>query len=530
MNDDFRDVAGGDRRPARTPRRTRSPASSSPRRRTPSSPAVTCKLLVAGRPTRTPPSSPPASTQIKADLRRLETLGKPVVAALNGAALGGGLEIALACHHRIALDNPKAQFGLPEVTLGLLPGGGGVVRTVRHARHRRRADEGAAAGPRATSPPRPSRLGSSTRSPTTPEEMLDAGPRVDQGQPRGRPAVGRQGLPDARRHAVQPEARRHAAGVPGQPAQAAQGRADAGAAPHHVRRGRGREVDIDTAFAIEGRYFVDLAKGQVAKNMIQAFWFDLNSINAGGSRPDGYEPRPAQKVAVLGAGMMGAGIAYVSARNGIEVVLKDVSLEAAEKGKDYSQKLLDKAVVARQDDAGQGRRGAGPDHADRRLRRPRRLRPGRRGRLREGRRSSTRCSARPSRSSLPDALLGSNTSTLPITGLAEGVQRKAGLHRPALLLAGRQDAAARDHPRRADLRRGAGPRARLRGADQEDADRRQRQPRLLHLAGDRHVRQRGAGDARRGRRARRRSSRRPRRPATRSARCSWPTSSTWSCS
>src|SRR5581483_9976125 len=70
-------------------------------------------------------------TKIKSDLRRLETLGKPVVAALNGAALGGGLEIALACHHRIALDNPKAQFGFPEVTLGLLPGAGGVVRTVR---------------------------------------------------------------------------------------------------------------------------------------------------------------------------------------------------------------------------------------------------------------------------------------------------------------------------------------------------------------------------------------------------------------
>ncbi len=81
--------------------------------------------------------------------------------------------------------------------------------------------------------------------------------------------------------------------------------------------------------------------------MIQAFWFDLNSINAGGSRPAGYEPRPAQKVAVLGAGMMGAGIAYVSARNGIEVVLKDVSLEAAEKGKGYSREA-----------ARQGRRAA----------------------------------------------------------------------------------------------------------------------------------------------------------------------------
>ncbi|WP_328286763.1 enoyl-CoA hydratase-related protein [Actinoplanes utahensis] len=71
------------------------------------------------------------STRVKGQLRRLETLGKPVVAALNGSALGGGLELALATHHRIALNNPKLEVGLPEVTLGLLPAGGGVVRTVR---------------------------------------------------------------------------------------------------------------------------------------------------------------------------------------------------------------------------------------------------------------------------------------------------------------------------------------------------------------------------------------------------------------
>ena len=124
----------------------------------------------------------------------------------------------------------------------------------------------------------------------------------------------------------------------------------------------GALVDIDTAFTIEGRYFVDLARGQVAKNMIQAFWFDLNAINGGGSRPAGYDKRPATKVAVLGAGMMGAGIAYVSARNGIEVVLKDVSLEAAEKGKGYSAKLLDKAVSRGKIDRGQARRDPRPHH------------------------------------------------------------------------------------------------------------------------------------------------------------------------
>jgi 3-hydroxyacyl-CoA dehydrogenase/enoyl-CoA hydratase/3-hydroxybutyryl-CoA epimerase len=203
-------------------------------------------------------------------------------------------------------------------------------------------------------------------------------------------------------------------------------------APHHIMCAavEGATVDFETALAIEGRYFVNLAKSQTAKNMIQAFWFDLNSINAGGSRPDGYEKRYAQKVAVLGAGMMGAGIAYVSARNGIEVVLKDVSVEAAEKGKTYSKKLLDKAV---------SRGKMTQDYADEILAR---ITPT------DDYADLAGCDlvveAVFEKVSLkhevfgaaeqvvaPDALLGSNTSTLPITILAEGVRRKQdfiGLH------------------------------------------------------------------------------------------------------
>ncbi|MBO2998087.1 3-hydroxyacyl-CoA dehydrogenase family protein, partial [Aeromonas dhakensis] len=107
----------------------------------------------------------------------------------------------------------------------------------------------------------------------------------------------------------------------------------------------GAQVDFDTAQLIEARYFTELTTGQVAKNMIGTFWFQLNEINAGKSRPQGYPVRATKKVGVLGAGMMGAGIAYVSAAAGIEVVLKDVSLEAAEKGKAYSARLLDKKVA-----------------------------------------------------------------------------------------------------------------------------------------------------------------------------------------
>ena len=172
--------------------------------------------------------------------------------------------------------------------------------------------------------------------------------------------MGRQGLQDARRHADDP-----GAGAECCPALPANLRKQTKNAPMPAPRNimsaavEGALVDIDTAFTIEGRYFVDLARGQVAKNMIQAFWFDLNAINGGGSRPAGYDPRPSTKVAVLGAGMMGAGIAYVSARNGIEVVLKDVSIEAAEKGKGYSRQAPRQGRLARQDDRGQARRDAG---------------------------------------------------------------------------------------------------------------------------------------------------------------------------
>src|SRR3954470_1646078 len=367
--------------------------------------------------------------KIKLDFRRLEKLGKPTVAALNGAALGGGLEIALACNRRIALDNPKAQFGFPEVTLGLLPGAGGVVRVIRLLGimdglmkvlvqgTRYKAAEAVEVGIVDELAATPGELVDKARAwikanPETQQPWDANGYRMPGGAP-SNPKVGGV-LP-----ALPGNLKKQLKGAP-MPA------------PHHIMCAavEGATVDFDTALKIEGRYFVNLAKGQTAKNMIQAFWFDLNSINGGGSRPAGYEKRLATKVAVLGAGMMGAGIAYVSARNGIEVVLKDVSLEAAERGKGYSQKLLDKAVS--------------------------------RGKLTEEKADEILARITPTddyaqlagcdlvveavfeKVSLkhevfqategavaPDALLGSNTSTLPITILAEGVQRKPdfiGLH------------------------------------------------------------------------------------------------------
>ncbi len=180
---------------------------------------------------------------VKAGLRRLETLGKPVVAAINGAALGGGLEIALACHHRIVVDDPKVQLGLPEVTLGLLPGGGGVTRTVRMlgiadalmdvllqgTRFKPAEAQRAGPGRRAGRHPRGAGPG---------REGLDRGARRRR---RGRDAaVGPRRLPDAGRHPVEPEAGGVPPGLPGDAAHAAQGRRHAGAEGDPRRRRRGR--------------------------------------------------------------------------------------------------------------------------------------------------------------------------------------------------------------------------------------------------------------------------------------------------
>ncbi|HEY2044579.1 MAG TPA: 3-hydroxyacyl-CoA dehydrogenase NAD-binding domain-containing protein [Jatrophihabitans sp.] len=367
--------------------------------------------------------------RMKAQLRALETLGKPVVAALNGAALGGGLEIALACHHRISLDNPKIQFGFPEVTLGLLPGGGGVTRIIRMLGIQNGLMNVLLQGQR-LSPDKALELGIVGELASTKDELLHAARAWIKAHPDASQPWDRKGYKIPGGTPANPS---FAAMLPAFPANLRKQLKGAPMpAPHHIMCAavEGSQVDFDTASRIEGRYFLDLARGQVAKNMIKAFWFDLNSINAGGSRPDGYQQRKATKVAVLGAGMMGAGIAYVSARNGIDVVLKDVTVEAAEKGKDYSRGLLDKAVG--------------------------------RGKLTEDERENVlaRITATADVADLAvcdlvveavfenvglkhqvfgeiesavadDALLGSNTSTLPITSLAEGVQRKqdfVGLH------------------------------------------------------------------------------------------------------
>jgi 3-hydroxyacyl-CoA dehydrogenase / enoyl-CoA hydratase / 3-hydroxybutyryl-CoA epimerase len=367
--------------------------------------------------------------QTKADLRALERFDRPVLAALGGAALGGGLEIALACHHRIALNNPRATFGLPEVTLGLLPGGGGVTRVTRLLGVVDGLTKVLLQGPR-FSPAQALAVGLIDDLAATPAELLDKAKAWIKANP---DSVQRWDVAGYRIPGGTPSDPKLADILPALPANLRKQLKGAPMpAPHHIMCAavEGAGVDLDTALKIEGRYFVDVARGQVAKNMIKASWFDLNSIKAGSSRPEGFQPRPTTRVAVLGAGMMGAGIAYVSARSGIEVVLKDVSLETAETGKDYSRKILDKAISrgklteAKRDDI-LARITPTADYAD----------------LfgcdlvveavfeKVSLKHSVFEATEPAVA--PDALLGSNTSTLPITELAQGVKRKQdfiGLH------------------------------------------------------------------------------------------------------
>jgi 3-hydroxyacyl-CoA dehydrogenase / enoyl-CoA hydratase / 3-hydroxybutyryl-CoA epimerase len=368
--------------------------------------------------------------RVKASLRVLETLGIPVVAVLNGSALGGGLEIALACHRRIAVDEPKAVFGQPEVTLGLLPGAGGIVRTVRML-----GITGALLNVLLQG--QQHKVGKAAELGLIDQVVPD----LHAAHEAAREWIGDH--PDA----VQPwdhATYRLPGGTPSHPMFAANSPAIPanlkkqlkGAhydAPHHIMCAaiEGAAVPVDRAFEIETRYFVDLVcNSPQAKNMIQAFFFDLQAINKGASRPDGYQRWQATKVGVLGAGMMGAGIAYQCARSGIEVVLKDVALEGAQKGKGYAEKLVAKGVERGKVSAEKGQAlldritptAAVADLAGCDL-------------VIEAVFESTELKHRVFGETEPvvaaDALLCSNTSTLPITELASGVERQEdfiGLH------------------------------------------------------------------------------------------------------
>ncbi|PND55882.1 3-hydroxyacyl-CoA dehydrogenase [Mycobacterium sp. ENV421] len=360
---------------------------------------------------------------IKRDLRALETLGKPVVAAINGAALGGGLEIALACHHRIVADVKGVQIGLPEVTLGLLPGGGGVTRVTRMLGIQNGFVNVLSQGTR-FKPAAAKDNGLVDELVSSVEELVPAAKAWIKANP------------EAHTQPWDAKGYKMPGGTPASPALAAilpsfpsllrkQLKGAPMPAPRAILSAavEGAQVDFDTASRIESRYFTELVTGPIAKNMIQAFFFDLQAINSGGSRPEGIGKTPITKIGVLGAGMMGAGIAYVSAKAGFDVVLKDVTLEAAQKGKGYSEKLEAKALergktTQERSDALLGRITPTADPADFK------------GvdfvieAVFENQELKHKVFQEIEDIVEPNAILGSNTSTMPITGLAAGVKRQ----------------------------------------------------------------------------------------------------------
>ncbi|RJF86280.1 3-hydroxyacyl-CoA dehydrogenase [Oleomonas cavernae] len=272
--------------------------------------------------------------------RRYETSGKPFVAAINGTALGGGLEITLACHYRIAADNSRTKLGLPEVKVGLLPGAGGTQRL-------------------------PRLIGAANALP-----LLLQGKELDPQGALGQGVVN-EVVPAAdllarakaylldKPRSVQPWDEKNFK-IPGGGVYTPSGMQTfpgAIAMSHRESQGNypaikailscvyeGLQVPFDAGLRIETRYFVSLLIDPTSGNMIRTLFISMQELNKGVRRPAGQPATDVKKLGILGAGMMGAGIAYVSASAGIECVLLDQTIEAAEKGKAYSTGLLDKAI------------------------------------------------------------------------------------------------------------------------------------------------------------------------------------------
>lgn len=300
------------------------------------------KLMVAAYGRMTRPEAYEFSHNATRMHRALETMGKPVACAMNGLALGGGLELALACHYRVLADDPKAVVGLPEVTLGLLPASGGTQRLVRLLGAEK------ALGLLLT--------GKSLR----PAEALKAGivdalAPADQvvakarewlaGNPEPSQTWDRKGffMPEMRGMMV-PEV------AMGASVAAAGVVRDAGynlPAPIAVLQSvfEGMQLPMDKALSVESKYFARLLTDPVARNIIRTTFISKQAAEKGARRPAGLPKTTYTKIGVVGAGMMGAGIALVSAAAGIDVILIDRDQASAAKGKAYSEKVWGKLVA-----------------------------------------------------------------------------------------------------------------------------------------------------------------------------------------
>ena len=283
-------------------------------------------------------------------LRKIELAGmdpktkkgaKPIVAALPGTALGIGLELPLSCHRIIAADNPRAKIGLPEILVGIFPGAGGTTRLTRKMGAMMAAPfllEGK------LSDPKSAKAAGLIDEVVAPEDLLSRAkdwvlsakdadlvkPWDDKGykMPGGTPYhpagfmtfVGANAMVAGKTMGVYPAAKALLGAVY-----------------------EGAMVPFDTALKIEARHFTSLLMNPSSTAMIRSLFINKEALEKGANRPS-VADQTVKKVGIIGAGMMGAGIAYVSANAGIEVVLIDAAQEAADRGKAYSEGLLDKGI------------------------------------------------------------------------------------------------------------------------------------------------------------------------------------------
>ena len=346
-------------------------------------------------------------------LRDLETCGKPVAAAVNGLALGGGLEFILACHYRVVADNPKITLGLPEIMVGLFPGAGGTQRLPRLMGIQPALMyllQGKNMSPQEA-------LGFGVVQAVVPADQVI---ETAKAWVRANPTRG-----------VQPWDEKSFK-FPGGPATGLNPTFAAtfvgGNAMTHVNAGdnmnapkailsavyEGSQVPMDTAIRIESKYFAKVVADPQAGNMIRSLFVSKQAAEKGARRPAGIAPMPTRKIGMLGAGLMGAGVAMVTAQAGIDVVLLDRDFAAAEKGKQYTadrlaKKRMDPAkaqvILDRIHPTADYADLAGCDLIIEAVFETREIKA-------EVTRATEAVVG-------PDVIFGSNTSTLPITGLAQ---------------------------------------------------------------------------------------------------------------
>ncbi len=292
------------------------------------------------------------SQSLNAVLRSLELLPVPVVALINGAALGSGYELALACHYRIALDAPNTLIGLPEVNLGMIPGGGSIVRLAWLL--------GIEAAFELTSRGKQYHVQEALRKGLIDKIVSERRELMEEARDyiRSRPDIVKlwdKGVEPPRlcnpRHPY-----------------TAQLIADLNAQVYARTRGNYpaqqaivnalyecMQVSFEQALNIVSRHFTRVVLDRTCRNMTKAFWYDYNRIRNGAPRPKGYGRFRARRIGVIGAGDMGAGIAFLAATEGIEVVIKDISLAIAQQGKNMCFRLIEDLVQRDKLSAAQGK-------------------------------------------------------------------------------------------------------------------------------------------------------------------------------